>query len=155
MISNNNSGFTLIEVVIVIIMIGLMVALSLPDFNKTISRYNLDSSARGLASDIRSLQQSAIKNESAGFKIMFNTSTDSYYLINTDVGLSAYKTTNLPSTVDLVFTNFNLNTLIFSANGNPYSRVGGHISLRDRKTGNFLYVIVDPIGRVRVSETPP
>lgn len=145
----------MVEVAIVVIITGLLIVLSLPDFNKTVGRYNLDSSARELAADIRSLQQAAIKNESAGFKIMFNTITDSYHLMNTDVGVAAYKTRKLPATVDLVFTNFNNNTLICAANGNPFGRIGGHISLQDRKTGNFLYVVVDSIGRVRVGNSPP
>ncbi|OPY57739.1 MAG: hypothetical protein A4E55_01459 [Pelotomaculum sp. PtaU1.Bin035] len=152
----NNLGFTLIEATIVVIIISVIVAVALPDFNKTIGLYNLDSSARELASDIRSLQQNALKHESAGFEILFNTGTESYRLINTDVGvLSPYKIKKLPAGIDLVFSNFKDSRLIFAANGNPAGGIGGHISLRDHATGTFLYVIIDSIGRVRVSDTPP
>lgn len=152
----NNSGFTLVEISIVITIIGLMVALVLPEFNKTIGRYNLHSSARLLASDIRSVQQKAIKNESSNFNILFNTTSDRYYLRS---GITPYKTVNLPSSVHLVFVKGfitpNNNKLEIAANGNPFNRFGGTISLQDRKTGKFLYVVVDAVGRVRVSETSP
>jgi len=153
---SNNFGFMLIEIIIVLIIVGLMVALVLPDFNKTIERYNLDNSARALALDIRSLQQAAIKDENTGFKIYFFTTSDTYsiiYFIN-NVN-STHKTVKLPSSVQLYATNFNGNTMEFAANGSPLHGVGGTVSLKDRKTGKFLYVIVDSIGRVRVSETPP
>lgn len=153
----NDLGFTLVEVAIVLVLFGLMAALSLPDFNKAISRYNLDSAARGLTLDIRSLQQSTMKNESPDFYILFDTVNDKYYLKN---GMNTYKTVNLPSSVHLVFVSgfrqpANNNKLEVAANGRPINGFGGHISLRERKTGKFLYVIVDTIGRVRVSETPP
>jgi len=148
----NNNGFTLVEVSIIVIIIGVMVTLVLPDFNKTIGRYNLDNSARLLVSDIRSLQQSAIKNESPDFNILFNTVNERYYLRN---GITVYKTVNLPSSVDLVFSNFTDNKLICAANGRPYGGIGGTVRLQDRKTGKFLYVIIDTVGRVRVSETSP
>ncbi len=150
-----NAGFTLIEIAIVVVIIGLVVAVALPDFNRTIGRYNLESSARELALDIRSLQQSAIKHESAGFKIVFNTVDDCYYLINTDEGLTPYLTKNLPANVDLVNTNFDGHDLICAANGRPYGGIGGTITLKDLKTGAFLYVIINTLGRVRVDDTPP
>ncbi|MDD3654486.1 MAG: type II secretion system protein [Desulfotomaculaceae bacterium] len=152
----NSNGFTLIETVVVLIITGLLVAIALPNYNKTIGYYNLDNSARLLASDIRSIQQTAIKNESSNFNMLFNTANDRYYLRN---GTTPYKTVNLPSSVRLVFVHGfmtpNNNKLELAANGIPYNRFGGHISLQDRKTGKFLYVVVDPVGRVRVSETAP
>ncbi|OPX88401.1 MAG: hypothetical protein A4E53_02039 [Pelotomaculum sp. PtaB.Bin104] len=152
----SSTGHSLIEIVIVLTIIGLIIAISLPSFSKTTGSYNLDNSARLLASDIRSIQQTAIKNESSNFNMLFSTAYDRYYLRN---GITPYTTVNLPSSVRLVsvngFVTPNNNKMGLAANGNPYNRFGGHISLQDRKTGKFLYVIVDSLGRVRVSETSP
>lgn len=153
----NNFGYTLVEISIVVIIIGIMVAIALPDFNKTIGRYNLDKSARELALDIRSLQQSAIKNEDTGFKIQF-INTNTYRLAYFSV---TQKTVKLPSGVKLDPGNTSLNitgnsnTLEFAATGRPFGGVGGHFSLKDQATGKSLYVIISTLGRVRVSETPP
>jgi prepilin-type N-terminal cleavage/methylation domain-containing protein len=151
----NSYGFTLIEVAVVVVVISLVVAVTLPDFNKTIGLYNLESSARELASDMRSLQQSAIKNESAGFKIVFDVEEESYSLFNTDEGLTAYLTKNLPANVDLYNTNFDGHALICAANGRPAGGFGGTITLRDLRTGALRYVIINTLGRVRVDDTPP
>jgi len=154
----NQSGFSLIEVMIVIVITGVIIAVVLPDFNKIIGRYTLECATRELAAEIRILQQNAIKNESAGFYMQFNDVMDSYCLINTDIGVDPYKTTKLPTGVDLTHTSFkqtNQNRLLFAANGNPYNGFGGHITLRDRATGVSRYVIIDSVGRVRVSETRP
>jgi len=154
----NQSGFSLIEVMIVIVITGVIIALVLPDFNKIIGRYNLEYAAREMAAHIRFLQQSAIKNESVGFKMQFDVEKDSYYF-NADDGSSLYKTIKLPAGVKLAYTNYNKPNgptgLIFTANGNPYSGFGGHITLQDQATGVTRYVIIDSVGRVRVSETPP
>lgn len=150
-----DEGLTLIEIAIVVIIIGVVIAIALPDFNKTIGSYNLESAAREMVLDIRSLQQSAIKKESAGFKIVFDIDQDKYYLINTDESLTPYLIKTLPSSVDLVDTNFDSHTMVCAANGRPYGGIGGTIRLKDRRTGNFLYVIINSVGRVRVDDVLP
>jgi|GEM_PF-1666473 len=152
----NNSAFTLLELAIVIAVLGIIVTVSMPKFSGIISGYRLDSSAREMTLNIRSLQQAAIKSENTGFKVVFNTSTGSYHIYHFINNANVlYKTVELPSNVQLVFVNFYNSTLEFSINGNPIYRIGGHISLRDKVTGEFLYVIIDSIGRVRVSAEPP
>lgn len=151
-------GFSLIEVMIVVAITGMIIALVLPDFNRLIGRYSLECAAREMVADIRALQQNAIKNESFGFCVLFNNVTDSYQLINTGTGVNAYKTIKLPASVALVRTTFsqtNGNRLFFTASGNPFGGIGGHITLQDWATGESLYVIIDSVGRVRISESPP
>lgn len=147
----NKNGFSLIEIAIVFSVVCLMAAIALPNFAKINDSYNLGNSARLMASDIRSVQQTANKTESTAYNILFDTVYERYYLKN---NLTPYKTVNMPSSVDLVSSNFTGNNLIFAISGRPFGGIGGTVTLQDRKTGKLKYIIIDTIGRVRVSNTP-
>lgn len=147
----NNLGFTLIEVMIVLVIISISVALAVPNFNKILGTYQLDISAREMVSDIRDLQQTAVKKQISTYSITWDIGSDKYLLCNTS--FTAYKTVNLPSSVDLV-PNGELNKLGFTTSGIPIGGIGGTIHLKDKFTGKDKYVKVDTLGRVRVSETP-
>ncbi|MDD4170489.1 MAG: hypothetical protein PHD36_09620 [Desulfotomaculaceae bacterium] len=150
--TTKNAGFILAELIVVIFITGLLVAIAIPVFSTTIGYCILDNSARLLVLDIRSLQQSAINNESAAFNIFFDNYYERYFLRN---GLAAYKTVSLPDSVDLVFNNYQDSKLFCAANGKPAGGIGGTVTLQDRQSKKLLYVIVDQIGRVRVSAIVP
>lgn len=155
---SEQSGFSLPEIMIVLVIAGVIIAAVLPDFHKLIGRYSLDGATRELVADIRAVQQNALRHESNDFYLLFNEMADSYYLIDTSRGVTPYQTRQLPAGVDLAYTTFrqtNQDRLSFAWTGNPVYRFGGHITLKDRATGATRYVIIDSIGRVRVSETPP
>lgn len=133
----------------------------MPNFGKTIDYYNLNNSARELVSNLRSIEQAAIKYEGAGFMIQF-VGNDVYiikYLLNNSYVIK--KTVKLPSTVkynaNLTSNNINNNyqSLIFQANGRPSGGIGGHICLQDIKSGKCLYIVISTLGRVRISEVSP
>ncbi|MDF9408611.1 MAG: hypothetical protein A4E52_01430 [Pelotomaculum sp. PtaB.Bin013] len=154
----NPFGISLIEVMIVVAITGVIIALVLPDFNRLIGRYSLECVAREMVSDIRALQQNAIKDESFGYCVLFDNAADCYQLINTGTGVNAYKTIKLPAGVNLersTFDQTNDKRLFFTASGNPFGGIGGHITLQDRVTEDYLYVIIDSVGRVRISKSAP
>lgn len=157
---DGNQGFSYIEIIIVICLTAIILAVLLPDFGKTIGRYNLNTSARELVSDIRSIEQDAIKHE-AEFKIQF-IGADKYVLIYfLDNKYFTKKMVKLTPTVkynaNLTSNNINnnYNSLYFQANGRPSGGIGGHICLQDIGTEKCLYIIIDTIGRVRIGEAPP
>lgn len=150
---NDHRGFSLVEVMIVVVIIGVITALALPDFNKLIGRYNLECAARELAANVRLLQENAMRYENPDYKMSFTAGSD-YYLSNADTGTTVNRRIKLPAGVELAYTNFSAKRpLAFAANGNPTNF--GTITLRDRASGDYRYVIIDLIGRVRVSESPP
>lgn len=53
-------GYTLLEVLIVMALIGVFVAIILPDFNRVIPEMKVDKAAHKLAADLRFAQQTAI-----------------------------------------------------------------------------------------------
>ncbi len=149
----NDIGFTLIELMIVLVITSLLVALALPNFNRILGGYQLDISAREMISDIRDLQQAAVKTQISTYSVMWNTETETYYLRNT--GTTSYKTVILPSSVDLVNVPMtdDLPQLGFAKSGRPNNGFGGTVKLMDKNTGKNKYVIIDTLGRVRISDT--
>ena len=55
-----DKGYTLIEVVMVIALLGLFSTIILPDFKKTLAKYKLEVATRELAQNIRLAQQKSI-----------------------------------------------------------------------------------------------
>lgn len=53
-------GFTLLEILIVMGIVGVLVAVIIPDFNRVIPEMKVDKAARKLATDLRMAQQKAI-----------------------------------------------------------------------------------------------
>lgn len=74
----NNRGFTLIELAVVIIIIGLFVALALPKF-KDLGDVNLKSTARDISTTIRYLYSEAAFKKSI-YKLVFDTENNEYWV---------------------------------------------------------------------------
>jgi len=151
---NKSKGFTLIELTVVLLIIGLMAVTAAPLTIKGIARFNLVSSSRLLAADIRELQQLAICDYSSQYLITFFT--DHYQM--TKSGYPSPKrigTRALPAGIIVEHTNFPGDVLRFSAKGTP-SPHGGTITLYDPVTKKRKYVIIASItGRVRISDQKP
>jgi len=152
----NNFGYTLIELVIVLVIISLIVALAVPNFDKILGSYQLDISAREMASDIRDLQQKALKTQISTFSMIWNKDSDTYYLMN---NTTSYKTVQLPMDIDITAAPYyepdSAYKMHFSISGRPSGVFGGTVTLKDRTTGKLKYVVINTLGRVRVSETYP
>ncbi len=59
-LSRNSTGFTLLEILIVIALGGVIISLSIPNFNKVIPEMRVIRAAQKLATDIKLAQQKAI-----------------------------------------------------------------------------------------------
>lgn len=149
-----SKGFTLIELTVVLLIIGLMAVTTAPLTIKGIATFNLVSSSHLLAADIRELQQLALCDYSSQYLITFFK--DHYQMTK-----SAYPSPkrigsrSLPAGIRVEHTNFPGDVLRFSAKGSP-SPKGGTVTLYDPVTGKRKYVIIASItGRVRVSDQKP
>lgn len=141
-------GFTIIELVTVLSIIGVVITITLPVFHSTLSKYKLETSAYAIASDMRRIQQKTI-SEGKFYRLKFNIYLNSYSVL---LGTSE-EIKELPDGIRLVTTNFENHTLSFQVTGAP-NRAGTVII--KNADGRFMYIIVEvATGRVRVSDKPP
>ena len=151
--NSNNSGFTLLEISLVVVLLGIALGIAIPSLQKPYARYQLQVTARQLVSDIRYLEQTAQSKESNNYKITFDFTNDCYYMQENTVTLpNGYK--KLPGSVDMNPTTFPSNILEINQNGTVAN--GGHVYFHSRNGAGDLYVIVyQHTGRVRLSDQPP
>lgn len=80
--SNKNSGFTLLELTIIVCIIGIIATIGIPTFLSWIPDYRLRNQAKELYADMYLAKMKAVK-EYSKYRIVFVTSADtSYKLIN-------------------------------------------------------------------------
>lgn len=73
----NRHGFTLVEIIVVMVVIGIMATFAVPSFLKWMPNINLKSAARDLYSTMQKAKIQAIK-ESREWAVVFDTGNDSY-----------------------------------------------------------------------------
>ena len=71
------SGFTIVEIIIVIAVLGIMAAIGVPNFLNWLPKYRLQSAARDLYSNLYLAKISAIKNNTS-WAIVFNVDANTY-----------------------------------------------------------------------------
>jgi type II secretion system protein H len=152
-------GFTLIEIVVVVALVGILSSIVLPDFKKTVDHYKLNVAAQQLSHNIRMVQQKAI-SEGVPYKILFDMNKRDYYIIKSALNGFQGKVVKLPEGVNFEWTSFttnfnnskNENTLIFSVSGAPIQ--AGTVALKNKNERLYVMVTV-ATGRVRISKIPP
>ncbi|MGI9953179.1 prepilin-type N-terminal cleavage/methylation domain-containing protein [Moorellaceae bacterium AZ2] len=150
-------GFTLVEISLVVALLGVVLAISLPSFRKPLAYYRLKVVASQMAQDLREIQQTALNEESDKYHVFFAAGGSHYEVRKAQEHTlpQVIKRVYLPPTVKIVSTTFKDNAVTFSVKGTPYP-TGGTVTLQDTVSGRFMYVIVASItGRVRVSTSPP
>jgi prepilin-type N-terminal cleavage/methylation domain-containing protein len=83
-INKRNRGFTLIELMIVIVMIGILAAMAGPMFTRVIPRLKTRAEARNMLSMIRLAKSRAI-SENAQYGVYFDVNSRSYLLFKDTV----------------------------------------------------------------------
>ena len=74
---SRRAGFTLIELVLVIVIIGVVSAIALPRFSQATARQQLDAAADRLVSDLE-LAQARARSSSQTVTVSFNRGAESY-----------------------------------------------------------------------------
>jgi type IV fimbrial biogenesis protein FimT len=135
--SSNERGFTLVDMAMTILIIGILMASAAPKFAASVKRTQLDAAGKKLKADLTFARQRAI-NRSASQTVQFPTGTNSYTLLglaNPDrpsqtyaINLSQepFRTTISSATVggdqEIVFDRFgrpdSAGTITLSAGGN-------------------------------------
>ena len=148
------TGFTIIEVTVVLLIIGIVFITASPLTGKALSNFNLQHTALKMAADIRELQQRALSESSSLYFIEFSSDR---YAMKKSAHPQPIKiaTVRFPAKIKVEHTNFPQDLIRFSTKGTP-SQTGGTVTIRDQSSGKCMFVIIASVtGRVRVSDDPP
>jgi len=155
-------GFTLLEVMIVVAIIGVMAGIAVPNFIGWLPDYRLRSATRDIVSCLQGMKMRAVA-ENSNTVIIFNLTNNSYKsFVDDDAGGTAYscdgsettlKEATLLTGVDFLSSTFTSTTAPyhyfgFNSRGLPSTR-GGRIILKNSNS-KIMEVIVNSVGNIRV-----
>lgn len=148
MITIKRRGFSLVELMIVIAIMGILLTMALPSWHRYRLNADLKSAAREIAGDIFTLKQRAV-GEQSPYRIIFDLGNHSYQLINVSTG-NVVRTRNLTEFgygITMTGSTFNNDTINFSTRGTV---APGSITLSNTRNSTAT-VTVNITGRTHVS----
>jgi len=156
---DNRRGFTMIEMMIVIVVIGIMAAMAAPSFLNWIPKMRLKNDAREKVNYLRQARSRAIaENSQYGVYFDFNGSRMVYFK-DTDSPEWSYYAEGVDSVVGNPISNESTvaygtcslmgNTVIFYPNGS--ASTSGSLELYDVESGNSYTInVLASTGRIRL-----
>jgi prepilin-type N-terminal cleavage/methylation domain-containing protein len=94
---SKNQGFTFMELMVIIAVIGILASIATPNFIAWLPNYRLRSSAEDIQSTLQLARLTAIK-ENSTVTVTFNTANDSY---QASVGGQTFRSGQMPAGIDI------------------------------------------------------
>lgn len=160
MFKRNQSGFTMIELMIVVVLITILAGLAIVDLSSHSGRLKLRSQAHDILSNLRLARSMAVANKTP-HGVFFDADGRKFIVFQDrvnlanhtfDVGDSLIYTQDLENTVDYDVCSFPNNTVVFKADGSASS--SGSVGLLSLATdGSFTVDVLASTGRVRLTQS--
>ncbi|HOO41083.1 MAG TPA: prepilin-type N-terminal cleavage/methylation domain-containing protein [Syntrophales bacterium] len=142
-------GFSLVELMIVIALIGILSSIAIPSWNRYRQNADLKTAARGIAGDVFNMKQRAV-SEQTRYRIIFDLANHRYQLIKGSTGNDVIQTRDLSEYgpgITLTKTTFTNDTVNFFTRG---TTDWGTVSLKNSRESTAT-VTLNPVGRTHVS----
>jgi type II secretion system protein H len=142
----SEDGFTLVEVVAVLLLLAILATITFPSLRKTVNTFMLEEAAWRMARELRLLQQQAVW-EGETVRVQFQHSLNRSAVRR---GGETVDILELPRGIEMGQTTFARQEVFFYPSGAPSG--GGTIPLIHSGDGQIRYIKVTVgVGRVRVA----
>jgi len=160
--NGNQRGFTLIELMIGTVIVGVIAALAVPSFQQVYEKNAQRAGSRDLESTIKKARSYAVSNK-ALYGVYIDTESRTFTLFRNDVspeastfdeGDSVFQVDTLPEIFNYAYTNLDNGAMIFLPNGAARIDGMGQIYLMAENgslVGHFSLEITPATGRVASS----
>ena len=140
---NRGFGFSVIELLTVLAVMGIVVGIALPGWNRLLPSYHLSSSARQVQSELHNIRMRAAA-ENIPFQFVYVEGASDYTILKEGKNR---QTKSLPEGISVSKTG----TISFSPRGTAGAN---RVRLRNGD-GSCQQVVVSPTGRVRICKPNP
>lgn len=87
-VSSNDLGFTLIEIMLVIAVVGILAVVTIPKYNGVMNRYHLENSAQQIAGNLKYAKQLAMDQRKSIYIVISANSVQNYEKKVDELGVS-------------------------------------------------------------------
>ena len=158
---SNQTGFTMLEMMIIIVIIGILASLAVPGFINWIPKMKVKNDAKTNLNYLRLARSKSVADNSqygiyfdvAGNRVIYFEDTSSPENLSYDPGLDSTVEApyNMASNVSLINCTFVNNTIIFFPNGS--ASTSGSITVTDESSGVAYNInVLASTGRVRLEQ---
>jgi len=145
----NRKGFTLLELLVVMVIIGMAALLFAPNIGAWLPNYRLRSAARDIVSTMRTAQMKAVSTNMT-YRVSFTQNPPSYTLQYENppgTWVNEGVTQNLPSGISISAINIAGNNAVFNPNSTSSS---GSITLQNSRGTQRQLTLTPSTGRVTI-----